>query len=88
MTKRLYIAWQDPDGRSWYPVAQVDLTPPERYEFRYLEGARTAASKPGFPGIAQFGDMEVSYVMHEIFPFLVPSRAHLGFVLAVLLAMS
>ncbi len=68
--KTLYIAWQDPAGRSWYPVARVRFEPPDRYVFEYIQGARRANESPGFPGIAQFSDLHVRYTADDLFPFL------------------
>jgi hypothetical protein len=69
-TRTLYLAWQDPDGRSWYPVAVVRFDDREGYSFQYIEGARAAQEAPGFPGVAQFPSLDVRYTSEDIFPFL------------------
>lgn len=69
-TRTLYLAWQDPEGRSWYPVAVLRFDDREGYSFQYIRGARDAQSAPGFPGVAQFTSLDVRYTSQEIFPFL------------------
>lgn len=68
--RTLYLAWQEPDGRSWYPVAVVRFDVEEGYSFQYIRGAREAERTSSFPGVAQFTSFDVRYTSHEIFPFL------------------
>ena len=68
--RTLYLAWQDPNGRSWYPVAVVRFDETEGYSFQYIRGAREAERTSGFPGVAQFTSFDVRYTSREIFPFL------------------
>ena len=48
MTTTLYLAWQAPESRRWFPVGRLDAEPegePARYEFGYVEGVREAHAK-------------------------------------------
>ena len=55
----LYMAWQSPRSRRWYPVGRLvrQETEPAEYEFAYLQGAEQAKDEAGFfmaPGFARF----------------------------------
>jgi hypothetical protein len=47
---RLYVCWQDPDSREIRPVGVLSSWPSpgggERYDFRYVEGARQTPFVP------------------------------------------
>ena len=53
MTTTLYLAWQAPGSRRWFPVGRLDAEPGRRtashYEFFYIEGAREARERSGLP---------------------------------------
>jgi hypothetical protein len=67
--RTLFVGWQDPDRRRWYPVARVTLEAAQ-YTFEYLEGARQASEDAGFSGVAQFPDRYLRYSSKELFAFL------------------
>ncbi len=68
----LYLAWQDPGSRKWYPVGKLvhhEVGHEEhKYEFGYVRGAVQAQREAGFfmaPGFAEFGR---AYTAPVIFP--------------------
>lgn len=66
----LYIAWQDPDDATWYPVARIGHSADNGYVFEYIEGVHRANETKNFPGIAQFPDLERYYQSDQLFAFL------------------
>lgn len=67
-TKTLFLAWQDKDdeGRQWFPVGRLDVTP-SLYRFRYIGGAKRAEEEAGFPGLIEFPDLDQDYRPSELF---------------------
>lgn len=68
-TKTLFLAWQDAEEKSrrWFPIGRLDV---ERahYRFRYIRGAKTAASQAGFLPLPDFPKLEQDYRSMELFP--------------------
>ncbi len=60
----LYVAWQDPEGRSWFPVGRLSNENGE-YRFVYTRGAEEA---PRFVPFLRMEDMRVEYKSQELFP--------------------
>ncbi len=65
MTKALYIAWQDPDSRSWSPVGRLTRDA-SLYKFVYTRGAEQAGKK--FQPFGRMRDLHVAYQSEELFP--------------------
>ena len=66
---RLFIAWQDPDGRGYHPVALLRHDEAEvggSYVFRYL---KNAAALDGFSPFVAFPDLHVEYRSPDLFSF-------------------
>ena len=63
----LYVAWQDPDRRTWYPVAQL-TSERDSYKFVYTIGAQQAVQEAGFQPLATFPDLSSTYVSEHLFP--------------------
>lgn len=51
----LFLAWQAPQSRTWYPVGKLTQAK-GLYHFTYLQGALTAHTKAGFTPIVSFPD--------------------------------
>jgi hypothetical protein len=66
MATTLYLAWQDPVGRSWFPIGRLSMHP-AGYEFAYTHGAREARSA-GFLPLPGFPDLHGVYYSAELFP--------------------
>ncbi len=60
----LYLAWQDPEGRSWYPVARLTRRN-GAYSFVYVRGAQECS---GFRPFLRMEDLTVEYRSEELFP--------------------
>jgi hypothetical protein len=76
--KKLFIAWQDPSSRLWFPVGM--LTVEENiYRFQYINGAREALTDSDFEPFGVFPDLDRTYESTTLFPIfskrvLSPSR--------------
>jgi len=60
----LYLAWQDPKGRSWFPVGQLSFNG-QQYRFVYTEGAKEA---PNFRTFGMMTELDTVYESTELFP--------------------
>jgi len=63
MTK-LFLAWQDPEERTWFPVGQLTVEG-DRYRFVYTQGALTAKR---FAPLGNLLDLHKAYESAELFP--------------------
>jgi hypothetical protein len=62
----LFVAWQDPVARSWYPVGRLTaINGNNEFVFVYTKGA---AAAPGFPAFGGMKDLNGIYVSSELFP--------------------
>lgn len=67
--KTLFLAWQAPTSRAWYPVGRLDADYEHSdYQFEYTQGAVEAANKDGFHPISAFPDLDRRYEASELFP--------------------
>ena len=62
--RRLYLAWEDPEKRRWYPVGCLS-TDGQVYRFAYTKGAEAA---PGFVPFGRMTDLSEIYQSNELFP--------------------
>ena len=68
----LFLAWQAPQSRCWFPVGRLDAdldSDPARYRFSYVEGAREARQLAEFLTVPGFPAIETPYRSEELFPF-------------------
>jgi hypothetical protein len=77
-TKRLFIAWQEPLSRRWFPIGLLTVETGS-YRFQYIFGALDAQSKGGFQPFGAFPDLYQSYESKKLFSLfskrvLSPSR--------------
>ncbi len=68
----LYMAWQSPRDRRWFPVGRLlrHETEPAGYEFAYLQGAEKAKQEAGFfmaPGFADFDRVYTAPMIFAVF---------------------
>src|SRR5436305_795199 len=78
MTKTLFLAWQDPQRRRWYPIGRLRSTQ-RRFIFVYTRGALEAQLQANFAPLSAFPDLRGVYTADELFPLfgnrlLRPSR--------------
>ncbi len=66
----LYMAWQSPRNRQWFPVGRLvwHETGPAEYEFGYLQGAEVARRETGFFMVPGFMEFDRLYKAPAIFP--------------------
>jgi hypothetical protein len=60
----LYVTWQDPETRSWYPVGRLRLEESD-YTFVYTRGALTSER---FIPFGSMNNIETKYVSRTLFP--------------------
>jgi len=65
--RKLYIAWQDPVERRWYPVGRLTFED-KVYRFVYTKGAEKAQNSKRFIPFGRLKDLRVPYESNELFP--------------------
>jgi hypothetical protein len=63
----LFLAWQDPQSRRWFPIGRLDFDGSE-YQFAYTNGVRVAQEKAEFTPLHSFPDINRVYRSSELFP--------------------
>ena len=72
MTTTLYLAWQAPRSRRWFPVGRLDADldgDSARYHFSYMDGAREAREAADFLMVPGFPELDAPYQSEKLFPF-------------------
>jgi hypothetical protein len=67
MKRLLFLAWQDPVGRTWYPIGRL-LSDNGHYTFLYTAGVREALKTGRFESILPFPDIYSIYESNDLFP--------------------
>lgn len=67
MSKCLYVTWQDPASRRWFPVGRLCFNR-NAYEFRYTRGAKKASVLGGFVPFGRMESLESVYTSKSLFP--------------------
>lgn len=67
MARTLFLTWQDPATRRWFPVAKLCSSDRHTYSFEYIEGVH-AAREHGFELIHGFTSLHTSYESDQLFP--------------------
>ena len=62
--KRLFLAWQDPDTRRWFPVGRL-VFQNNLFEFVYTKGAKESVK---FRPLGRMKNFESIYISDELFP--------------------
>ena len=65
--RTLFVAWQDPESRGWFPVGRVWLESGV-YRFVYVKGVETAVAR-GFRLLVAFPRTDIVYNSDELFSF-------------------
>ena len=67
-TRTLFLAWQAPESRQWFPVGRLDVeSEPLFHRFRYTRGARRAQGQAKFPLSAEFPYIAKDYRSKHLF---------------------
>lgn len=67
MTRTIFLAWQDPLKRHWYPVGRLSSND-RRFLFVYTGGAIEAQKTGRFSLFATFPDLHGLYQSETLFP--------------------
>ena len=67
MTRTVFLAWQDPRSRRWFPVGRLRSNG-KRFVFVYTQGAVVAQVQSGFRPLAAFPDLNCIYQSDQLFP--------------------
>ena len=65
--KTLFLAWQDPVIRRWYPIGRL-TSANGLYTFAYTKGAEQAQREAGFRALVSFPELLTVYVSEQLFP--------------------
>lgn len=65
--KTLFLGWQDPNGRSWFPIGRLTFDG-TKYQFVYTHGVEEAQANCGFQPLLSFPDLNKVYTSIELFP--------------------
>ena len=65
--KTLFLAWQDPVTRSWFPIGRLTFNGKE-YQFNYTKGVLEAILKCWFEPLPSFPDFSKVYTSQKLFP--------------------
>lgn len=72
MTSKIYLAWQDPETRGWFPVGQLSRDG-EDFRFVYTKGAKASER---FQPFGRMRDLNAVYVGRELFPLFANRLLH------------
>jgi len=64
----VFLAWQDPARRRWYPIGRLTSAEGDLYTFVYTKGAEEARQQAGFQPLASFPELLTAYVSERLFP--------------------
>lgn len=67
MTKKLFLAWQDPVSRRWFTIGRLTFDG-GLYRFTYTQGVHEAQRESGFQPLQMFPDFHAEYESDELFP--------------------
>lgn len=65
--KTLFLAWQDPSSRSWFPIGRLQAES-KQFVFVYTQGAKKAEAEGRFQSLPSFPDFDKVYQSDNLFP--------------------
>lgn len=65
-TPTLFLAWQDPNCRFWFPIGRLTFDGIE-YQFVYTQGVKDAQEKCGFQPLTSFPSFDEVYTSTHLF---------------------
>ncbi len=63
----LFLAWQDPISRSWFPIGRLTFDG-KSYQFVYTQGVKEATVKCAFKPLSSFPRLNEIYTSTHLFP--------------------
>ncbi len=67
MNRQVFLAWQDPERRSWHPIGRLQSNG-RRFLFVYTHGALVAKDTGRFSPLAAFPRLDTVYQSSTLFP--------------------
>ena len=64
----VFLAWQDPASRAWFPIGRLTCEGGEHYRFVYTRGFLRAREAAGLAPLIGFPEVEQIYESSELFP--------------------
>lgn len=64
--KKLFLAWQEPKSRHWFPIGCLEFDG-DKYHFFYIQGVKKAKCE-GFTSVYSLPDLDKTYSSTELFP--------------------
>jgi hypothetical protein len=65
--KTLFLAWQDPNSRFWFPIGRLTFEAGQ-FSFVYIKGAKSAKETSQFQPLTSFPDFDKLYQADHLFP--------------------
>jgi HIRAN domain len=65
--KKLFLAWQEPKSRHWFPIGQLTFDG-KFYQFVYTHGIEKAQAESNFKLLHSFPERDRVYTSSELFP--------------------
>ena len=66
--EKLYLAWQDPNNRNWWPIGILTYGRNRNYRFFYTKGAEKLAEMGIFKTFGSMSDLNAIYESEDLFP--------------------
>lgn len=66
--EKLYLAWQDPNSRNWWPIGILTYGPRSNYRFFYTKGAEKLDELGIFEPFGSMKDLDIVYESDRLFP--------------------
>ena len=66
--EKLYLAWQDPNNRNWWPIGMLTHAHKSNYYFYYTKGAKKLEEMGIFEPFGGMRDLGVVYESDHLFP--------------------
>ena len=63
----LFLAWQDSNSRSWFPIGRLTFDG-TRYKFVYTQGVKAAEQMCSFTPLSSFPHLNEEYTSTQLFP--------------------
>ena len=66
--EKLYLAWQDPINRNWWPIGMLTYAHDSNYRFYYTKGAKKLKEMGNFEPFGSMKDLDSVYESDHLFP--------------------
>jgi hypothetical protein len=66
--KAVFLAWQDPGSRTWFPIGKLSCESGDLFRFVYTGGFEIAHARAGLTPLIGFPEVQQVYESSELFP--------------------